>query len=267
MATLVPFLNWAGGKRWLMHNFSALFPTTFERYYEPFLGSGASFFSLRPKRAILSDLNADLVNTYRQVKDHPREIFERLKEHHARHSNDYYYQIRSQFFEDELDKAAQFLYLNRTCWNGLYRVNNAGVFNVPIGTKHNVVLKTDNFIATSDALQSADLMCGDFTAASESANEGDFIYFDPPYTVKHNNNNFIKYNKRLFSWEDQIRLYETALSAKASGAMVAVSNACHESIIKLYENEFNIHVLNRYSSISGKSEGRKGTEEVLITSY
>lgn len=267
MASQIPFLNWAGGKRWLMHNFSTLFPTTFGRYFEPFLGSGASFFSLRPKRAILSDLNADLVNTYIQVKNHPRELVEKLKEHHVRHNNDYYYEIRAQILENEIDRAAQFLYLNRTCWNGLYRVNKNGIFNVPIGTKNNVILRTDNFLETSKALQGADLICGDFTVASKSATEGDFIYFDPPYTVKHNNNNFIKYNKKLFSWDDQIRLYETALTAKSSGAMVAVSNACHESIIKLYEEEFNIHILNRYSAISGKSEGRKGTEEVLMTSY
>ena len=263
----IPFLTWAGGKRWLMHNFSTLFPSNFKRYFEPFLGSGASFFSLHPKQAVLSDLNADLVNTYKQIKEHPGEIVKRLKEHHNHHNRKYYYKIRSQHFDNALDRAAQFIYLNRTCWNGLYRVNKNGAFNVPIGTKQNVILATDNFFNISECLHGADIICSDFDTASQSATEGDFIYFDPPYTVKHNNNNFIKYNKKLFSWEDQIRLHESALSAKDSGAMVAVSNACHESIIKLYKNDFNIHMLNRYSSISGKSEGRKGTEEVLITSY
>lgn len=267
MPAQLPFLTWAGGKRWLTRQYSSLFPQQFKTYYEPFLGSGAVFFHLNPEQSVISDLNCDLINTYIQIKERPDILLNRLIEHHNRHSTEYYYHIRKQIYPDAIDRAAQFIYLNRTCWNGLYRVNRAGQFNVPIGTKTNIVLASDNFYNTALALEKSTLRCGDFSDIDDMIEPGDFIYYDPPYTVQHNNNGFIEYNKKLFSWSDQERLHSSARKAKSAGAFVAISNAYHPSIVCLYSNEFNIHILNRYASISGIKNGRKKREEILITSY
>lgn len=267
MPAQLPFLTWAGGKRWLTRQYSSLFPQQFKTYYEPFLGSGAVFFHLSPEKSVLSDLNCDLINTYIQIKERPDIVLNRLTEHHNQHSTEYYYHIRKQIYPDAVDRAAQFIYLNRTCWNGLYRVNRSGQFNVPIGTKTNIVLASDNFYNTALALEKSILKCEDFSHIDTVISPGDFIYYDPPYTVQHNNNGFIEYNKKLFSWSDQERLHSSAIKAKNSGAFVAISNAYHPSIVCLYSKEFNIHILHKYASISGRKNGRKKTEEILITSY
>jgi DNA adenine methylase len=133
-----PFLKWAGGKRWLIKQCPSIFPEKYNTYIEPFLGSGSIFFFLEPKKAILSDINKDLINAYKIIKNTPDELYDILKEYHANHSKEFYYNIRDSEFSDDIHRAARFIYLNRTCWNGLYRVNRKGKFNVPIGTKTNV---------------------------------------------------------------------------------------------------------------------------------
>lgn len=164
-------------------------------------------------------------------------------------------------------RAAQFIYLNRTCWNGLYRVNLEGKFNVPIGTKQNVILETDDFEATSRLLVGAELVCGDFEKVISRAGENDFVFVDPPYTVKHNYNGFIKYNESIFSWDDQVRLRDSVKTASNRGAKVLVTNACHESIRDIYEDIGELIVLDRASVIAGKSTARGRYEEMVIKCF
>jgi DNA adenine methylase len=202
-----PFLKWAGGKRWLAPRLQDLVPKSYNRYFEPFLGSGATFFALNPEFATLSDTNAELINCYCSIRDDPSQIISLLKTHKSRHSRDYYYQMRRVELSEKIERAARFIYLNRTCWNGLYRVNLNGIFNVPIGTKDSVVLDTDDFSKISCLLKSIVIECCDFEHSIDKAVDGDFVFVDPPYTARHNHNGFIKYNEHLFSWADQIGNY------------------------------------------------------------
>ncbi len=261
---IVPFLKWAGGKRWLVEQHSSLFPKKFNCYIEPFLGSGSVFFHLAPSRAILSDTNSDLIACYNQIRMFPEQLTELLREHHGKHCSDYYYKLRATEFENETEKAAKFLYLNRTCFNGIYRVNLKGEFNVPIGTKTNVVMKSDDFIGVSQRLENALIVQGDFAESMRHASEGDFVYVDPPYTVQHNTNGFLKYNEKIFSWNDQVRLKEQVVAAAGRGASVIVSNAAHDSVIKLYEGVGSITKLSRASVLSGGVKGRGKYEEILV---
>ena len=157
-----PFLKWAGGKRWLTETLYNLPLPPFTRYIEPFLGSGAIFFHLRPSQSVLSDLNRELIDTYCAIRDDWRAVFRRLVIHQDKHSKSYYYRVRSTEPADKDERAARFIYLNRSCWNGLYRVNRAGKFNVPIGTKTQIVLPTDNFSDVANILTHTQLHAGDF---------------------------------------------------------------------------------------------------------
>ena len=259
-----PFLKWAGGKRWLVANYSDLIPRAFSRYIEPFLGSGAVFFHLKPKIALLSDLNEDLIATYAAIRDEWDSVIEQLEVHARKHSEEYYYQQRATTPRSKVRAAARFIYLNRTCWNGLYRVNRDGVFNVPKGTKDAVILESDDFEGLSRLLQGVELRVCDFEKTLDSASEGDLVFVDPPYTVRHNLNGFIKYNNKIFSWMDQIRLRDAVKRACERRATVLVTNANHESIRELYSG-FTLRTLSRASVISGNPEGRGSTEEILIT--
>ncbi|MHA6638744.1 DNA adenine methylase [Stutzerimonas frequens] len=262
-----PFLKWAGGKRWLTEKHLNLFPKFSGTYYEPFLGSGAVFFSLAPKSAILSDLNVELIETYKAIKSDWASVERVLKEHHARHSADYYYSLRSSKPRTPHTKAARFIYLNRTCWNGLYRVNLKGQFNVPVGTKTNVILDTDNFKALSNRLNNTDFIACDFEQTIDKAGEGDLIFADPPYTVKHNLNGFIKYNEKIFSWDDQERLSLALKRASNRGSLVISTNAYHPAVKELYSGEFNLLALNRSSVIAASSSFRGVYEELLVTNF
>lgn len=260
-----PFLKWAGGKRWLASRVIELATPIRGRYIEPFLGGAAIFFALRPSRAILSDVNAELVNAYSAVKaDHER-VFSLLRTHQFRHSTQYYYQMRDYKPRCEYRQAARFIYLNRTCWNGLYRVNRQGRFNVPIGTKTAVLMPTDDWTKVSQLLASAEINCSDFEASISAADEGDLVFADPPYTVKHNFNGFIKYNDSLFSWNDQIRLRDALLAAKRRGAKIILTNANHESIRELYKKDFDLESVARASVLAGSAAHRGRYEELLIT--
>ena len=259
-----PFLKWAGGKRWFVRKHSDLFPEEFNRYIEPFLGSGAVFFHLQPKNAILGDLSKDLINTYQAIKDDWSLVYRYLKEHHNNHSKDYYYKVRSSSLSSPASKAAKFIYLNRTCWNGLYRVNLKGQFNVPIGTSDSVIFQDDNFKETSLLLQNAELHSADFEDLLDGATEGDLVFIDPPYTVRHNYNAFVKYNEKLFSWPDQERLFFAVKRAQNRGAHVIGTNAYHSTVRKLYCGTFKTKKTSRSSSISSKTETRSNYEELII---
>ncbi|MDT4331199.1 DNA adenine methylase [Methylomonas sp. MS20] len=260
----LPFLKWAGGKRWIANRIVELAKPFTGRYIEPFLGSGAVFFSLNPEKALLSDINSELINSYNIVKNNPEYVFNLLKEHQKNHSKDYYYKIRSLKPKCNIELAAQFIYLNRTCWNGLYRVNRRGEFNVPIGTKSSVLIKTDNWVNLSNALKSAKIVCADFENSINTAVKGDLIFADPPYTVKHNLNGFIKYNDALFSWNDQIRLHGALKRAKNRGVKTIITNANHASIRELYQEDFVLESVTRSSVLAGSAAHRGRYEELLI---
>lgn len=265
--TLSPFLKWAGGKRWFADRWLQLIPNNFNRYIEPFVGSGAVYFSLLPKAAILSDLNADLINTYQAVRDDPAGVERLLQEHDKNHDKVYYYQTRAKKPKSSLERAAWLIYLNRTCWNGLYRVNQRNEFNVPIGTKTHVILPNDDFLSVSAALQKTQLFVQDFEETIDLAGKGDFIFVDPPYTVKHNLNGFLKYNDKMFSWCDQIRLRDSVVDAVRRGAMVLITNANHQSIRDLYDGIGKYTILKRASVLAASSTHRSQTEELVIRTW
>jgi len=262
-----PFLKWAGGKRWLIAKHAMIFPDTFNRYIEPFLGSGAVFFKLQPKEAILSDINKELMDTYRAIKEDWKKVFKKLQRHHKLFNKDYYYQIRRSSPQNIYDKAARLIFLNRTCWNGLYRVNLKGEFNVPIGTKTAVVREEDDFEKICETLKNATLMDGDFEAIIDQTKKDDLIFVDPPYTVLHDDNGFIKYNEQLFSWADQVRLKNCLKRAKERGSKIIIANASHISIKELYESAFSITEIQRHSIIAASAEKRKSCKELVITSF
>lgn len=261
-----PFLNWAGGKRWLVSTHPQALQRAPGRYIEPFLGSGAVFFHLLPESSLLSDTNSHLVEAYAAVRDDPERVLEKLREHHRRHSRDYYYRMRSSQPRKPATRAARLIYLNRTCFNGLYRVNLKGEFNVPIGSKQSVILSDDDFEAWAIALAGSELVVQDFETTIASAGRGDFVYADPPYTVKHNMNNFVKYNERIFSWSDQVRLARCLNAAAERGARVVLSNADHPSIRDLYAAPRWNHVgVFRHSRLAASSDHRRRTTELLIS--
>lgn len=264
---VTPFLKWAGGKRWLVSTFPNLFPTNYKLYIEPFLGSAAVYFHMRPKYAVLGDLNQDLINAYIAIRDDWKNVEKLLKYFHRKHCKEFYYEIRDKNFRSKTKRAAQFIYLNRTCWNGLYRVNLKGSFNVPIGTKKNVILDTDNFEATSNSLRNTELKISDFKETIDHAGKNDFLFIDPPYTVKHNLNGFIKYNDKLFTWEDQLRLRDCIENAASRGAKIMLTNANHQSVRDLYKDLGTLKSLKRPSVISGSAKARGTFSELIVRCY
>jgi DNA adenine methylase len=262
-----PFLKWPGGKRWLAYRFEDLFPESVERYIEPFLGSGAVFFRLKPRKAILADTNEELVNAYKILRSSADEIERRLRILQRKHCADLYYKIRAERPDDDLEQAVRFIYLNRTCFNGIYRVNRAGEFNVPLGSKTQVEYPEGFLQDVATTLRTASIRVADFEVTINSAKKGDFVFVDPPYTVMHNNNNFVKYNSHLFSWEDQERLAKAVRRADARGALVMLSNANHKSVRQLYDG-FGLHrQVARRTVLAAGSEHRCATSELLITSF
>lgn len=265
---MTPFLKWAGGKRWLVSRHATWLRVDAKRYIEPFLGSGAVFFHLQPMSAILTDLNSELISTYLVLRETPDTVVRHLKKHQRQHSQDYYYRIRESIPRSDASRAAKFIYLNRTCFNGLYRVNLQGVFNVPKGTKDKVLLPTDDFKDISRVLRGCKLLACDFADTHTYAGEGDFVYIDPPYTVKHNNNNFLKYNEQIFSWTDQKRLSKSLSEAAARGASILISNADHQCIHDLYSAKRWTHLtVSRFSRLASSSQHRRGTTETVISNY
>ena len=261
---VIPFLKWAGGKRWLISSMPELFDLNFHRYIEPFVGGGAVFFHVCPDFAILSDKNKQLIDAYRAIKLDWKSVFKYLEVHKKLHSDQYYYEIRSSEYDNIFEKSAQFIYLNRTCWNGLYRVNLNGKFNVPRGTRNTVIFENDNFEGVSAALKNTKLLNSDFETVIDSSEEGDFLFIDPPYTANHNKNGFLKYNENIFSWEDQVRLSECVKRAFDRGVKMVLTNADHESVLSLYSDIFKVFSVPRTSSLSGKSKYRGKVTELIV---
>lgn len=255
---LPPFLKWVGGKRWLVSNYPELLATDCDRYVEPFLGSAAVFFALDPKRALLSDMNRDLIETYRAIKNDSTAVSKALTLHQRMHVSDenYYYRMRSAKPQRPHPRAARFIYLNRTCFNGLFRVNLKGEFNVPKGTKAKVLLPTDNFEEAAKRLRSASLRVSDFEEVLDQCGEGDFAFVDPPYTVRHNNNGFLKYNEKIFSWDDQQRLVACLRRYAIRGGRALVTNAAHKSIFELYSGLGTLRLVTRQSVLAASGQYR-----------
>lgn len=256
------FLKWAGGKRWLTNRLVSLQHQKIERYFEPFLGGGAMFFFLKPEKAILSDLNTDLIRTYTVVRDNPQRLLTELQKHHDSHSKEHYYEMRRKHFRSPVKQAAKFIYLNRAGWNGLYRVNKSGHYNVPMGTEKSIINQETNYLALSEILQNARLQSMDFAKIIGRAKSGDLVFADPPYTVNHNQNGFLSYNEKIFSWKDQIRLAGSLKRAAGRGVKIIATNANHPEIDRLYSFAHK-EVLDRQSVLAGNPKHRKPTTEAL----
>lgn len=263
---LIPFLKWAGGKRWFVQHHSDLFPKSYGRYIEPFLGGGSVYFHLQPSEALVGDTNPDLIAAYRGIKQDWKGVLRSLEHHAVKHSDHYFYEIREQRPTEIIPRASRMIYLNRTCFNGIYRVNLKGKFNVPRGTKDSVLLDTDHFEEISALLAGAEIRLADFETLIDEAQAGDFVFADPPYTVRHNLNGFVKYNEKLFSWQDQERLAAALIRAKSRGVHILATNANHASIHELYNSHgFNLITTSRYSSISASSAHRRQFDELIIS--
>ncbi len=263
-----PFLKWPGGKRWLIQRNAHLLPTTYKRYIEPFVGGGAVYFYLQPKEAILGDSNPELITAYKGIKSDWQRLEQLLRKHQVLHSDNHYYATRSQVPSDLIEQAARMIYLNRTCFNGIYRVNVKGEFNVPKGSKSAVILEGESFEAFAQLLQSAELYCTDFEELIDKAGEADLVFADPPYTVRHNNNGFVKYNEKLFTWEDQERLAQALARAYKRGAQIVSTNANYGLLREIYHS-YGFHLLDvsRFSPISAKAGSRRNFEELIILSH
>jgi DNA adenine methylase len=261
-----PFLRWPGGKRWLAPNLSELInEKLFDRYLEPFLGGGAVFFNFVFKSAILSDINDDLINTYIQVRDNPEELLAKLGK--MKVNRQMYYTIRESRPKKSLERAARFLFLNRTCFSGIYRVNKKGDFNVPYGEGRTLApLWNGNLVLkASKALQGTSILTQSFEQTLAQAQTGDLVYCDPIYTVTHNDNGFRRYNESIFSWKDQELLAKCARKAIKRGAKVVVSNAYHNDVKALYDN-FNAIVVERGSRLCPDAKKRSLAQEYLFFS-
>jgi DNA adenine methylase len=263
-----PFLKWAGGKQQLISQYTPHLPPpeAIDCYYEPFVGSAALFFHLQPRRARLSDRNDKLIALYRVVRDDLDSILPILGGH--KNDHDYYYAIRDQRHEtlSPPEQAARLIYLNRTCYNGLYRENSSGHFNVPFGRyKRPRICDAERLRAASAALQGVDLQVLDFAAAVADARPGDFVYFDPPYVPLSATSNFTSYNRYGFSADDQRRLAETFHTLSGRGVQVMLSNSDTPLVHELYSDHgYTINNIRARRSINRNPDGRGPITELLI---
>lgn len=257
-----PLLKWPGGKRALARQILERVPGRFQTYYEPFFGGGAVFFALKPERAVIGDLNEELINCYRIVQSDPIGLISVLKA--FKNDEASYYKIREYRPRTPLRRAARLLYLTRLSFNGIHRVNLKGSFNVPYGRKtHLPAFDEQAVLDASTALAGVTIEVGDFETVTAGATYGDVVYFDPPYTVAHANNGFIKYNEKIFSWADQNRLASHARNLHRRGCTVIVSNADHASVRELY-HDADVEIIRRYSVISASKEHRRQITECLF---
>jgi DNA adenine methylase len=271
-----PFLKWAGGKRALLPELLKRLPKNFNNYFEPFLGGGAMFFELKRlnllnnKNVFLSDKNSELINTYEVVRDSPNELLELLKEYQNNHSKEFYYKIREMdrninFKEtDKILRATRFIYLNKTCFNGLYRVNSNGFYNVPIGSYKNPNIYDEKLILNASYnLQNVHIENLDFFNIVDTAKSGDFVYLDPPYYPLIKNSNFTSYNETIFLDNEQIRVFELFINLNKKGVSVLKSNSNTEFIKKLYK-DYEIEFVECHRAINSKANSRGKIEEILV---
>lgn len=267
MPTIEPFVRWAGGKTWLIpHMPDILGDTQIEHYHEPFLGGGAVFFAIEhKKKSYLSDANPQLINAYIQVRDNPEGVIELFQE--MPNTKEDYYRIRAEITADNtVENAARFIYLNQTSFNGLYRVNREGRYNVPYGFRETWVYHMERIRSASAKLQNTRIEVGDFELNKYRIKPNDLVFLDPPYTVSHNNNGFIQYNQNLFSLEDQHRLKRFIEYIKRKGAYYILTNAAHETIREIFLTQGDrIVELQRNSLIGGRNAARAAISEYIFT--
>lgn len=262
-----PFVKWVGGKRALLPQLEALFPARFDRYFEPFVGGGAVYFHLQPGTAYLSDYNADLVNAYRVVRDEVDALIAHLKTH--LNDPEYYYELRAKRPETlaPVEAASRMIYLNRTCFNGLYRVNAKGGFNVPYGKHKNPqICNEETLRLASAALQGAVLNHDPYMAVLERAKAGDFLYFDPPYHPLTETANFTSYTPGSFNAQDQRDLAETFIALANRGCKVMLSNSDTPFIRELY-GAFHIETVMAPRMVNRDASKRGPVSELVIRNY
>ncbi len=269
-----PIIKWAGGKTQLLEHIRAMMPANYNNYFEPFIGGGAVLLDIAPTSAIINDINTELVNMYLQIKNNPDAVTDALSKLDAGHENtadakSYYYDVRK-LFNQNLDtntpeQAARLIYINKHCFNGLYRVNAKGLFNVPFNNK----LKGESFDKTniyqvSSYLQNAEILTGDFESALKNVKKGDFVFFDSPY-VPINPTSFTDYTKEGFDYEDHVRLADLYKRLSEQGVYCMLTNHNTDLVNELYKN-FHIKVVQVSRNINSNASARKG-EEVIITNY
>lgn len=265
-----PFVKWAGGKRQLIEFIRSRVPQNYDRYIEPFVGGGALLFELLPPKAIISDINNELINAYLVVKNNVDELIEDLSKH--KNGKRYYYFIRAlnPTALSPIERASRFIYLNKTCYNGLYRENSKGEFNVPFGRyKNPKIIDEHNLRAVSNYLNSADvtIICADYKEICSIAKSGDFVYLDPPYYPINRKSSFTKYTKYDFTEKDHLELFYTFRELDKKGCKVLLSNSNTDYIKSLYK-DYIIEEVDAIRAINCKgSERKRGRFEVVIRNY
>lgn len=262
---VVPFLRWAGGKKWLIKDINQFLPVNgFNDYHEPFLGGGAILFYLNPnERSFLNDFNVELIDTYSCIKEDVENVIDELRK--FKNTEEFYYQIRSKNFKSPVKKAAKFIFLNQTSFNGIYRVNLKGEYNVPYGFRKKEFLDSANLRLVSDFLQNCEFTSQDFSNCIDQIKANDLVFLDPPYTISHNDNGFFKYNKKLFSENDQYRLSEFIDQIKERGAFYILTNAAHQKVKQIFDKGDSIIELKRASLIGGTNAKREMYSEFIFT--
>lgn len=272
-----PFVKWAGGKTQLLDEIKEYIPKEFDTYFEPFIGGGALLFSLCPEDVYISDQNSELICAYKCFLSYENFLAfkNELSNHEKNHSEEYFYFIRNKdrdpLFANEpiYVRAGRMVYLNKACFNGLYRVNSSGYFNVPSAKREKVVAFDDeNFNEIFRYFSSCNIRIEnqDYEKTIKNAKKGDFVYFDPPYDVFPNKNGFVDYGKNGFDKNEQVRLYNNFVMLTERGVKVMISNNSTSFINELYK-DFNIHFVNAKRMINSDKNGRGNVEEVIVTNY
>jgi DNA adenine methylase len=266
-----PFLKWAGGKGQLISELLARLPQRYGRYFEPFLGGGALFFALQPAQGVLLDVNPELVNVYRVVRDELTALLSSLSGHV--YDESYFYRMRAADRSADfatwspVEKASRFIYLNKTCYNGLYRVNSKGMFNVPFGYYRNpTICDVSNLTACSTALHDTTIDCGDFRQVEELATAGDFVYFDPPYAPLTATSSFTSYAREGFGQDEQASLRDLCERLDAKGVRWMVSNSSAPVVFDLYKR-YRIERVPATRAINSKGGKRGKVDEVIVRNY
>jgi DNA adenine methylase len=266
MAQMTTFIRWAGGKNWLVPYVQELIKDLeYNNYHEPFMGGASVFFSIEPpQRSFLSDVNNELVEAFCAVRDNPQRVIGYLKEYKV--DSESYYAIRESSPRGKYQRAARFLYLNTYSFNGIYRVNQQGKYNVPYGHRENVSINYDRLLEASERLKNVEVKCQDFEASKTLIQQGDLVFLDPPYTVsKEANSMFIKYNSKLFSLDDQYRLARLVDYIIDQGAYFILTNAAHEKIMEIFQGKGRLITRERNSLIGGKKAYRGKVQEFIFT--
>ena len=266
-----PIVKWVGGKRQLMLELLKNMPETYNRYFEPFIGGGALFFELQPQNGYISDMNEELINLYTVVRDDVYELIDALNKHKV--SKEYFLKIRNLDRTEkynklsDIEKASRFIYLNRTCFNGMYRVNSQGQFNVPFGNYKNPrIVDAENLINCSNLLKNTEICCADFSKILNKVQKCDFVYFDPPYVPLNETSSFTSYTKDGFDLDMQFKLIDVCDKLDSMGVMFMLSNSDTKLVNELYSN-YEIKKVFASRAINANGNGRGKITEVLVRNY